>query len=249
VSASARAVFSPQQRAWAQRQEARSRSRLHRPLLQLYRLRAARRLCLALCERLEGGRIFSVTWRGILERYHGVRVGRYSYGSCLVPDVLPRGTIVGSYCSFSAGLRVHRRHHPADTLTQHPFFYNSALGLLERDAIMSITDNPVVIGSDVWIGDRVIILPGCRTIGDGAVIGAGSVVTHDVPPFTIVAGAPARPVKRRYPDDVIAELSQSRWWDLSLPELLAADDLLMSRITPERVRAFVARTVTPSLAL
>lgn len=182
---------------------------------------------------------FSATWREILERYHGVRVGRYSYGPCLVPGKLPRGTVVGAYCSLAVGLSVHRRGHPFTTLTQHPFFYNAAIGLVDRDTIGAVTDNPLVIGNDVWIGDRVVVLPGCRAIGDGAVIGAGSVVTRDVPPFTIVAGNPARPIRRRYADDVMSEIERSKWWELSLPDLLAADDLLVSEVTVERLRAFM----------
>ncbi len=73
---------------------------------------------------------------------------------------------------------------------------------------------PIKIGNDVWIGQNVIILPGV-TIHDGAVCAAGAVVTKDVPPYTIVAGVPAKPIKRRFTDEVIEKLLEIRWWDWS----------------------------------
>ena len=69
-----------------------------------------------------------------------------------------------------------------------------------------------MIGNDVWIGRNAIILPG-NTIGDGAIIAAGAVVTHDVPPYTIVGGVPARPIRKRFSDDIIEKLLEIKWWD------------------------------------
>lgn len=70
----------------------------------------------------------------------------------------------------------------------------------------------IVIGNDVWIGYEAVILAGV-TIGDGAVIGARAVVTKDVPPYTIVGGVPARPIKKRFSDRTIADLLEIKWWD------------------------------------
>ena len=70
----------------------------------------------------------------------------------------------------------------------------------------------IVIGNDVWIGYEAVIMAGV-TIGDGAVIGARAVVTKDVPPYTIVGGVPAKPIRRRFPEDVISDLLKIRWWD------------------------------------
>ena len=83
-----------------------------------------------------------------------------------------------------------------------------------------------MIGSDVWIAGNAIILSGV-TIGDGAVVGAGSVVVEDVPPYTIVFGNPARVVRKRFSDDIIAALLDVRWWDLSREQVNALRPLLL----------------------
>lgn len=70
----------------------------------------------------------------------------------------------------------------------------------------------IVIGNDVWIGYEAVILAGV-TIGDGAVIGARAVVAKDVPPYTIVGGVPAKPIRKRFPEEIIAALLELRWWD------------------------------------
>jgi acetyltransferase-like isoleucine patch superfamily enzyme len=72
--------------------------------------------------------------------------------------------------------------------------------------------NPILIGHDVWIGIRVIILPGCKFISNTAIIGAGAVVTCDVPPFTVVPGFPARPVRKRFGPEVETVVAASEWW-------------------------------------
>ena len=85
---------------------------------------------------------------------------------------------------------------------------------------------PTIVGNDVWIGYNSVIMPGVH-IGDGAIIGTRSVVTKDVPPYTVVAGDPARPIRKRFDDDTIEKLMALKWWDLPdeeirefLPELI-----------------------------
>jgi virginiamycin A acetyltransferase len=82
-----------------------------------------------------------------------------------------------------------------------------------------------VIGNDVWIGQNAVILPGVH-IGDGAIIGANSIVGSDVDPYTIVAGNPARPLRKRFDDELIGLLLHFKWWDKSIDEINALIPLL-----------------------
>ena len=165
--------------------------------------------------RLEGGHFYSSTLRQILASYHGVQVGAYSYGECLIPGAWPSGVCVGRYVSVAPDVRIFLRNHPYDRLSMHPFFYNSQLGLVDRDTIATGT---LTIGHDTWIGERAIITPGCRRIGLGAVVGAGAVVTKDVPDFAIVAGNPACVLRLRFSEEVRQMVKESKWWERSVEQ-------------------------------
>lgn len=218
--------------ARAHRAVKRSRSPLHGILVRLYAIRWLRRRFYRICAQLEGGGIHSQTWRAILTRYHRVEVGAYSYGPVLTPGTLPPGSRVGRYCSIAPELRVRRRDHPTDRLTQHPFFYNSQFGYLSADSIRRDDENPLEIGHDVWIGDRVTVLSGCTRIGNGAIVAAGAVVTRDVAPYTIVGGVPAKPLKARFAPELAERIEASRWWELDLPELLEHREILLDPVDP-----------------
>lgn len=181
-------------------------------LLALSRIEAFHPILFRIICAFEGGTMFSQTLRLILNRYYDVVVGKYSYGECLKPGMMPSGTRIGNYCSIADGLMVLRRNHPINRLSQHALFFNHELGLVPRDSIGSIENNPLVIGHDVWIGSRVIVTPGCRTIGNGAVVAAGSVVTADVPPFEVVGGVPAKRIRARFPAEVQRAIEESQWW-------------------------------------
>jgi acetyltransferase-like isoleucine patch superfamily enzyme len=185
-----------------------------------YRYKMAQRVCLFLCKRMENGYFYSKTLRELLAKFHHVDIGPYSYGPILKPGVLPPGTCVGSYCSVGAEFLVLRQNHRPDLFSQHPFFYNKLLGYVRNDLIPSNEENSLRIGNDVWIGARVTILPGCCSIGNGAVVAAGAVVSRDVEPYAVVAGVPARVIRRRFGEYVISILEESRWWELSIGELL-----------------------------
>lgn len=204
----------------ALRLEQRSRFPLSRLMARLHRIRLLSYFLRTLILRLEGGEFFSMTLRDILREQYGVTVGKYSYGPCLKPGYLPRGTVVGNFCSISGEILVLRRNHPKNWLSQHPFFYNHKCGLLENDTIGIVEDNPLVVGHDAWIGARTIILPNCKSIGNGAIVGAGSIVTRDIAPFTIVAGNPARVIATRFPPAIETAVQESQWWLRPLPELL-----------------------------
>lgn len=132
---------------------------------------------------------------------------------------------IGNYCSFGRYNAINPFSHPTDWLSTNEFQYHGrafdwvpeyvALDRLPRDAAMA---RRVTIGSDVWTGHNVCILAGV-TVGHGAVIGAGAVVTHDVQPYEIVGGVPARRIRMRFDDKTIGKLLASEWWNLPLPML------------------------------
>lgn len=208
--------------------EVRGENRLARLLALAYPIHRLRPLIYRLCLRLESGPLHSATVRKLLDAHHGVSIGRYSYGDILRPGLMPPGSEVGAYCSVGTGLIVRRRDHPVNRISQSPLFYNHALGLTHGDTIPRDRDNPLTIGHDVWIGDRVTILSGCARIGNGAVIAAGAVVTRDVAAYTIVGGVPARRIRERFAPEVASRIEATRWWKLPLADVLRiAPDLLI----------------------
>lgn len=146
--------------------------------------------------------------RHLYRKWYGVDVGLYSYG-CFDFSRIPRGTKVGRYCSFAPTCSIFPRNHGLDYLALHPYLYNSVLGLVAGD---TISNKPCVIEDDVWIGHNATITANVRTVGRGAVIAAGSVVTRDVPRYAIVAGNPARTLKYRFSQETISCVEASEWW-------------------------------------
>ena len=124
--------------------------------------------------------------------------------------------IIGKFCSIACGAKVlfNSANHTLSSLSTYPFpLFFEEWGLEKRNVAAS-WDNKgdIVIGNDVWIGYEAVIMAGV-TIGDGAIIGARAVVTKDVPPYTVAGGIPAKPIKKRYPEETIAALSELKWWD------------------------------------
>ena len=153
--------------------------------------------------------------RAFFSQQYGIDVGRYSYG-CFDRWRLPGPMTVGRYCSFASTVRRAPANHPLDALTTHPALYDPSLGVVSEDLSHN---RAILIEDDVWVGHYVMILPGCARIGRGAVIGAGAVVTRDVPAYAVVAGNPARELRKRFEPDTIEALEASRWWELDLPDL------------------------------
>lgn len=190
--------------------------------------RITRNLCERYFYRSEKGDFYSETKRRIFKDVYGISIGFASYG-CFVTDINYGYPIkIGNYCSFAANVHFIPGNHPITDVSTHPFFHRTEYGYLN-----SSKDNQVPcithVGHDVWIGRDTVILPNCKKIGNGAVIGAGSVVTHDIEPYSIVVGNPAREIRRRFNNDTIASLEKSEWY-LYSPEKLKkainyADDI------------------------
>jgi virginiamycin A acetyltransferase len=180
--------------------------------------------------------MWSATYRELMLKYYGVEIGMHSYGDSLSPGQLPEGTRIGNYCSLAAGITIFRRNHPTSRFSQHPFFFNANSGLVEDDTIEAVRDHPLIVEDDVWIGANTIITPRCETIGLGAVVGAGAVVTRDVPPFTIVAGNPARQIGERFSPEIQSVLVASRWWEYSLPHLVPVLPVFLRDATLENAQ-------------
>ena len=123
-----------------------------------------------------------------------------------------RDAKIGSYCSISWDVTIGATAHRLDHSSTHAFWYRSQFGLADENLFLPASE--VTVGNDVWIGCGAILMPGI-TIGDGAVVGAGSVVTKDVPPYTVIAGAPAKPLKSRFDSDVAMRLRKTEWWNWS----------------------------------
>src|SRR6201996_5195248 len=142
-----------------------------------------------------------------------VEMGDYSY---VVNDAQITYTTIGKFCSIAAMTRINPGNHPMHRATQAHFTYRaSAYFPGESDDAEFFAwrkSHRVHIGHDVWIGHGAVILPG-HSIGSGAVIAAGAIVTKDVAPYTIVGGNPARPIKRRFPEDIEERLVRLAWWD------------------------------------
>lgn len=124
--------------------------------------------------------------------------------------------VIGKFCSIACGAKFlfNSANHTQTSLSTYPFaIFFDEWGLRMQD-VADAWDNKgdIVIGSDVWIGYEAVILAGV-TVGHGAIIGTRAVVTKDVPPYTIVGGVPAKPIRKRFADDVSEKLLALRWWD------------------------------------
>ena len=147
--------------------------------------------------------------------FHDVTVGDYSYFAGYNQVYYAN---IGKFSSVASFVRINATNHPSyDRIVQHHFTYRSKkYGLGDDDAAFFARrkESSVTVGNDVWIGHNAIILPGV-TIGNGAVVGAGSVVTKDVEPYSVVVGVPAQKIKMRFSEDLIERIELSKWWDWS----------------------------------
>ena len=147
--------------------------------------------------------------------------GDYSY---VVNDSDIIYATIGKFCSIAAHTRLNPGNHPLDrVMLSHAGYRSSAYGLGpdDSDFFRWRQASPVTLEHDVWIGHGAIVLPG-RSVGTGAAVGAGAVVTKDVPPYAIVVGNPARVLRYRFPPKVVSALHRIAWWDWPHDRLGAA---------------------------
>jgi virginiamycin A acetyltransferase len=140
---------------------------------------------------------------------HGTNIGR----GLFISSGTDFPVTIGKYCAIAHNFRIRARNHSIGfPCMQHQ--------LLKDLGIAAPVANKagVVIGNAVWVGDNVIVLPGVN-VGDGAAIGAGSIVTRDVAPYSVVAGAPAKELRKRYSPEIIAEMDRLIWWDWSFERM------------------------------
>jgi len=138
-------------------------------------------------------------------------LGDFSY---VGRDSTVQNSKIGSFTCIGPGVIVAMGEHPTNYLSIHPMFYSCS-----KQVGISFSANnkfqeyqKVVIGNDVWVGARAVICSGV-SVGDGAIIAAGAVVTKDVLPYHIVAGVPARKIKQRFDDEKVEKLLKVRWWN------------------------------------
>lgn len=119
-------------------------------------------------------------------------------------------TQMGKYCSISWDVTIGAINHPYNTISTHAFPYVKRIGFVKED---NQNHKKTLIGNDVWVGCNSVILSGVK-VGDGAIIGAGSVVTKDVPDYAIVVGVPAKIIKYRFKEEIRNKLKEIEWWNL-----------------------------------
>ena len=122
---------------------------------------------------------------------------------------------IGKFCSIASGVTIGPGIHKVDGVSTHPafFIYNTPLICKFAQQDNFETSKRITIGNDVWIGEKAVILDGI-TIGTGAIIAAGAVVTKDVSAYSIVGGVPAKHIKYRFDEQIILALLKSEWWEL-----------------------------------
>jgi len=145
---------------------------------------------------------------------------------------------IGKFANIASMVRINPGFHPVEWPTLHHLTYRRAMfGMAAEDDADFFEwrrRQRVAIGHDTWIGHGVVIMPGVR-IGNGAVVGSNSVVTRDVPPYAIVAGAPAKVLRQRFPRAIAAALEATAWWDWE-------HEILAERLEDLRdLRSFLAK--------
>ncbi|WP_309086031.1 DapH/DapD/GlmU-related protein [Chelativorans sp.] len=165
------------------------------------------------------GRYTAIAERVVLRE---VTVGDFTYFERQAEGIYAS---IGKFCSIAANTRINALEHPLERITTHKVSYRPNEYFRYRGIDAEFLERRrrkhVTVGNDVWIGHGAVILPGV-TVGDGSVVGANAVVTRDVAPYTIVAGAPARAIRSRFAPEVAERLRALEWWNWPLERLFEA---------------------------
>jgi chloramphenicol O-acetyltransferase type B len=172
-----------------------------------------------------GCSLFEVSLAGPNVIYQNCRLvtatlGAYSY---IAEGANASRVNVGRFCSIGPSFKTGFGNHPTNFVSTHPVFYSTRKqgGITFAEKSSFDEDQTTYIGHDVWIGANTFVKDGV-SIGHGAIVAAGSVVTRDVTPFAIVGGVPARCIRSRFSEDQVEKLLELKWWDWSEPELRMA---------------------------
>jgi len=154
-----------------------------------------------------------------------VQIGAYSY---IAPRAELSMTRIGRFCSIGARFQCSIGNHPTDFVSTSPVFFSilNQCGISFTDKELFKERIGIKIGNDVWIGHGVSIRDGVK-IGNGAVIAAAAAVVKDVPDYAIVGGVPAKLIRYRFPDEIIAELLKIQWWNWSEEKLRLVQPLMV----------------------
>lgn len=121
-----------------------------------------------------------------------------------------RNALIGNFCSVSYNVSIGATSHPIDRISGSAAFYQSKYGLV--DITEKVKNQKTIIGHSVWIGCNAVIMEGVK-VGNGAVVGAGAIVTKDVKPYEIVVGIPAKHLRYRFDKEIIDNIEKSKWWE------------------------------------
>jgi virginiamycin A acetyltransferase len=174
--------------------------------------------------------------------------GKHQDGFPYILSAFSSNVIIGNYCSFARNCSIIPTSGHLPSLKKDERFLLSTFPLagyfgLKQKVVLPARNNFVVIGNDVWVGINAIILTGV-TVGDGAVVGAGAVVTHNVPPYAIVGGVPAKILRYRYTEKQIAELLKIAWWNWPEEKIKANIDYFYGDID-DFIKKFAATEQLP----
>ena len=132
---------------------------------------------------------------------------------------------IGAFCSIASNVVIQEYNHAMDRVTTYSIFSH----IFDQKVEEIVSKGAIIIEDDVWIGSNAVVLSGVK-IGRGSIVGAGSIVTKSIPPYSIVAGNPAKIIKRRFSDNTIQKLENSKWWEWDIEKIKANRDFFINSI-------------------